>query len=709
MAKYLLIVESPAKVKTIGRFLGRDYRIEASVGHIRDLPKSQMGVDVEQGFEPKYVTIRGKGEVINKLKKEAQKVKKVLLATDPDREGEAISWHLATLLGMDGQESCRITFNEITDHAVKTAIKSPRHIDMDLVNAQQARRILDRIVGYSISPLLWRKVRKGLSAGRVQSVATRLICDREEEIGSFTEKEFWSLIANLHKTAQKVLIKAKYFGKGNKKTDLNNQAETEAVIQQVKDGPFVVAQVKRSEKRKTPAPPFITSTLQQEASRRFGFSARKTMMLAQQLYEGVELSGKGPTGLVTYIRTDSTRISAEAMHEIIEYIRKRFGGEYLPENPRVYANKNAAQDAHEAIRPAHLDMEPDEIRGSLAPDQYKLYKLIWDRFTACQMAAAVYDTITADIDASGHTFKVLGSHLRFPGHLAVYTETQDEKTEEEGMSNLPDLETGDQLQLKKLIPEQHFTQPPARYTEAALVKAMEELGIGRPSTYASIISTILDRGYVEKDKKFLVPTDTAKVVNEMMKLNFSDIVDVKFTARMEKLLDEVEEGKAVWNQVLQDFYGVFSKTLSDADSKIEKVVMKDEETDIPCEKCGRKMVVKFGRFGKFLACPGFPECRNAKPLAEEAGVMCPKCAGRVMIRKSKKGRTFYSCENSPQCTFVSFDKPLKENCPECGSYLTIKFTGRQGKIVCSMDTCSFTRKLEKKSKEEGADAGSGET
>lgn len=690
MSKYLLIVESPTKVKTIGKFLGKDYKVEASVGHIRDLPKSTMGIDIEKGFAPKYVTIRGKGEILNRLKKEAQKAKSVYLATDPDREGEAISWHLATLLGLDKDAVCRITFNELTKNVVKNALKSPRIINIDLVNAQQTRRILDRIVGYNISPLLWRKVRKGLSAGRVQSVATRLVCDREDEILAFVPREYWTITAELSKIGKKTTFTSKFYGFGSKKMDLPEQSITNEVVEKINAGKFIVTKIKTGTKSKTPPPPFITSTLQQEASRKFGFTAKKTMLLAQQLYEGIDIKGSGSTGLVTYIRTDSVRISSDATNEIRAYITKKFGSEYLPEKPRIYKNRNASQDAHEAIRPVYLGMEPVAIKDSLTNDQFKLYKLIWDRFTASQMKPAIYDTMNVDIDASGYTFKTNGARVKFQGYMVIYTESQDEPQEDE-VVNLPELSEGEELILKKLLPEQRFTQPPPRYTEATLVKALEENGIGRPSTFATIIYTIQERGYIEREKRILKPTDTAKIVNDLMKTNFPDIVDVEFTAKIEKFLDDIEAGNVDYEEVLGKFYGEFSKTLEMADKNIEKIIIPDVVTNIQCEKCGKFMVVKHGRYGKFLACPGFPECRNAKPLLEEAGVICPKCGGKVMIRKSKKGRTFYSCEKSPECDFVVFDKPLKGECPKCNSFLIRKYAGKTSKTICANPDCDYTK------------------
>ncbi|MDP4092158.1 MAG: type I DNA topoisomerase [Bacillota bacterium] len=690
MAENLVIVESPAKAKTIGRFLGKGYKIEASMGHIRDLPKSQMGVDIEHNFEPKYITIRGKGDLISKIKKEAKNANKVYLATDPDREGEAISWHLANLLDIDESDKCRITFNEITKNAIKSAIKSPREIDMNLVDAQQARRVLDRIVGYKISPLLWRKVRKGLSAGRVQSVSTRLICDREEEIEKFVAEEYWSIIAKLTEPKAKAQFEARFHGTVNEKIELKNGQQVDKILEDIKNVEFIVNKIKASEKRKTPAPPFITSTLQQEAARKLGFTTKKTMMVAQQLYEGIDVKGVGALGLVTYIRSDSTRIASEAQQEARTFIREKYGEKYIPEEIRIFKNKSASQDAHEAIRPTHINMEPDSIRDSLNNDQYKLYKLIWERFTASQMASAVYDTVSVDIGAGSYLFKANGSKMKFPGFTAVYTEGKDEETED-GEVSIPVLEENEKLGLKKLDPKQHFTQPPPRYTEATLVKALEEKGIGRPSTYAPTITTILARGYVEKEKKFLIPTELGKIVTEIMKKNFQDIVDIQFTAQMEKKLDDVEEGEKRWVDIMKDFYGPFESVLSKAEESIGHVEVPDEVTDIICEKCGRNMVIKSGRFGKFLACPGFPECRNTKAIIEEAGVNCPKCGGKILIKKTKKGKKYLGCENNPKCNFMTWDKPTKESCPQCSNFLVKKFSGKKAQLKCSKEDCGYMR------------------
>jgi DNA topoisomerase-1 len=690
MAENLVIVESPAKAKTIGKFLGKGYKITASMGHVRDLPKSQMGVDVDNNFEPKYITIRGKGDLISKLKKEAKNADKIYLATDPDREGEAISWHLANLLNVSDKDKCRITFNEITKNAVKNAIKSPRQIDMNLVDAQQARRVLDRIVGYKISPLLWKKVRKGLSAGRVQSVATKLICDREEEIEKFVPEEYWSIDAKFSKQKAKASFDARFHGTAEEKIELKNEEQVNNILKEIKGKDFAVSKIKKGEKKKSPAPPFITSTLQQEASRKLGFTTKRTMMVAQQLYEGVDIKGHGAMGLVTYIRTDSTRVASEAQQEARKYIVDKYGEKYIPEEPRVFKNKSASQDAHESIRPTYISMDPDSVKDSLTSEQYKLYKLIWERFVASQMSSALYDTLSVDISVAGYIFKAAGSKVKFPGFIVVYIEGKDEETES-SETNIPDLSEGEKLELKKLDPKQHFTQPPQRYTEATLVKALEEKGIGRPSTYAPTITTILARGYVEKEKKFLLPTELGKIVTDIMKNHFKDIVDIQFTAQMEKKLDDVEEGGKRWVEIMRDFYSQFADTLKVAEDSIGQVEIRDEVTDIICEKCGRNMVIKHGRYGKFLACPGFPECRNARPILEEAGVNCPKCKGKVLVKKSKKGRKYLGCENNPTCGFMTWDKPANEDCPKCGNFLVKHFSGKKESIKCSNDGCDYVK------------------
>lgn len=648
MANYLVIVESPAKASTIKKILGSQYNVIASMGHIRDLPKSQLGIDIENNFEPKYINIRGKAELIKKLKKEASLSKKVYLATDPDREGEAIAWHLAYLLGIDDNETCRITFNEITKQGILTAIKNPRKLDKDLIDAQQARRELDRIVGYKISPLLWKKVKKGLSAGRVQSVTVRLIVEREEKIESFIPEEYWTLDASLKSIKQKKTFTAHLASFQNKKIEIHSKAEMDEILASLKDKDFIVKGIKYGEKKKTPAPPFTTSTLQQEASRKLGFAIKKTMSVAQSLYE---------SGLITYMRTDSTRISNEAREATKEQIVKQYGKEYY-EN-RFYKTKKDAQDAHEAIRPTYLEKTPMEIKEKYSLDQYKLYKLIYERLLASQMASAVYDTMAVDINVGDYMFRANGSKIRFAGFMSLYVEGNDENLEEKDVI-LPDLKENEKLELNEMLPQQHFTEPPARYTEASLVKALEERGIGRPSTYAPTITTILERRYIEKEKKVLYPTELGRIVDNLLKDNFQDIVDVEFTAQMEEKLDKIAEGEIAWKKVIGDFYYPFEDNLEQVEEKIGKVEIKDEVTDVPCEKCGRMMVIKIGRYGKFMACPGFPECRNIKPIVQKLDIPCPKCGGEIHIRKSKRGKKYYICENNPAtCDFIAWNGPDK--------------------------------------------------
>ena len=691
--KYLVIVESPAKAATIGRFLGNNYKIEASMGHVRDMPKSQMGIDFEHDFEPKYITIRGKGELLGKLRKDAKAADKVYLATDPDREGEAISWHLLHALNL-GEEKpiSRITFNEITKTAVKKSITEARDIDMDLVDAQQARRVLDRVVGYTISDLLWKKVKKGLSGGRVQSVALRLICDREGEIREFIPEEYWTLGAKL-KDADGKGFEAKFYGKGETKTELANEAETNEVLDGLKGKDFAVTDVKTGSRQKKPVAPFTTSTMQQEASKHLNMATQKTMMIAQQLYEGVNVKGEGTVGLVSYIRTDSFRISDEAYEAAVAFIKETYGDAFVNPERIVYKSKGKTQDAHEAIRPTNVSRTPESIKDSLSKDQYRLYKLIWERFVASQMSPAVYDTLSVKLSAGDYTFRASGSRLRFSGFLEAYS-----KGEEEDEKVIPKLTQGDILQAEQLLPEQHFTQPPARYTDASLIKTLEEIGVGRPSTYAPTLTTIQARHYVTKEAKNLFPTELGEMVDEIMKTYFPDIVDIDFTANMEKRLDDVEMGKEEWKQIIRDFYPDFKKSVENAAEKLEKIEIKDEETDIVCEKCGRNMVIKYGRYGKFLACPGFPECQNAKPYFEEAGVNCPECGGKVLIKKTKRGRIYYGCEhNGDGCDFMSWNKPTGEKCPECGAFLEEK--GRKNpKIVCSNEKCGYMK--EKPAEEE---------
>lgn len=694
-SKKLLIVESPAKAGTIKKYLGKDYTVLASMGHIIDLPKSQLGVDPENNFEPRYITIRGKGTLLTQLKKEAKKADIVYLATDPDREGEAISWHLANALNIDGTSKCRVTFNEITKTAVKNAIKEPREINMDLVNAQQARRVLDRIVGYKISPILWEKVKKGLSAGRVQSVATRLICDREEEITNFNPQEYWTIEAELTDPKSKKSFAAKYYGENNKEVKLNNGAEAKAITNDIQKSKFIIDAVKRGVSKSNPQPPFTTSTMQQDASRKYNFQAAKTMQIAQSLYEGVNLGGKiGTIGLITYMRTDSLRIADDAQKEAVEYLTQTYGNEYV--NPKQYKAGKNSQDAHEAIRPTSINIKPIDIKDKLTNDQYRLYKLIWERFAASQMSPALYDTMQVTIDANGHTFKASGSNVKFKGYMTVYTESTEEKEKKDKM--LPDLQENQEVTLKSFDEKQHFTQPPARFSDATLIKELEENGIGRPSTYAPTISTIVSRGYVVRNKRQLIPTELGFVTTEIMKNNFSDIVDVEFTAEMEEELDEVEEGHRQWKELLSEFYPPFEKTLEEASKNIEKIKIKDEESDVVCEKCGRKMVYKISKFGKFLACPGYPECKNTKSIREGTGVECPKCGGEILVKKSRKGKIYYGCEHLPKCDFMAWDAPVKDEvCPQCGGLL-LKKNGKNAKIFCYNEECNYERKPKKEDK-----------
>ena len=683
----LVIVESPSKAKTIGKYLGPDYTVKASMGHLRDLPKSKMGVDIENGFVPQYQPVRGKEDLIKELKTAASQVDTVYLATDPDREGEAISWHLKELLNLPDYKTHRVTFNEITQKVVKESISNPRDIDYDLVDAQQARRILDRIVGYQLSPLLWKKVRRGLSAGRVQSVATRMVVDRENEIRAFIPKEYWSLDVTLDRIGKPGSFVAHYHGE-DKKRELNNEAETQAVIDDITGKEFAVTNVKKGEKKRSAAPPFTTSTLQQEASRKLGFTPKKTMMVAQQLYEGVDVAGEGTTGLITYMRTDSLRLSDEAMAAAASFINWRYGKDYYYGKFHVFKTKNSAQDAHEAIRPSRVELEPERIRESLTLDQYKLYKLIWSRFLASQMANALFDTVSIDTECAGHVFRSSHQSMRFPGFIAVYEEGRDDEAEAVG-SPLPDLQVGDRANASKIEKEQHFTQPPARYTEATLVKAMEEKGVGRPSTYAATISTIEDREYVSKQDKRLMPTPLGEVVTGLMMERFNDIIDVEFTANMELRLDEIEEGKREWKAILEEFYQDFSKELQDAEEALEGTRLKvpEEETDEVCELCGRNMVIKMGRFGKFLACPGFPECKNAKPIVEKMPGRCPKCGNGLLKRKSKRGYAYYACEQGAECGFMTWDVPTADDCPECGQTMFKKSGRGRMKPFCVNEKC----------------------
>ncbi|WP_040948662.1 type I DNA topoisomerase [Gorillibacterium massiliense] len=687
MADSLVIVESPAKAKTIAKYLGSKFIVKASMGHIRDLPKSQMGVEFSNHFEPKYITIRGKGPVLKELKDASRKVKKIYLAADPDREGEAIAWHLAHYLDVEGSEPCRVVFNEITKQAVKDAFKSPRPINMDLVNAQQARRILDRLVGYKISPLLWKKVKKGLSAGRVQSVTVKLINDREQEIRDFVPEEYWSITLKLHKG--KSVFEAKYYGSGSDKRELSREDEVKAILADLEKAAYTVSDVREKERLRNPSAPFITSTLQQEAARKLNFRAAKTMSVAQQLYEGIDLGKEeGTVGLITYMRTDSTRISPVAQEEAKGYIQEKFGEAFYPETPRIFAKKSAnTQDAHEAIRPSSVLREPEEIKASLTRDQFRLYKLIWERFLSSQMASAVMDTVTAEISAGAHQFRATGSTVKFAGFMKVYIEGNDDGTVEEDRL-LPALAKGDDLQLESIDPKQHFTQPPPRYTEARLVRALEEMGIGRPSTYAPTLETVQKRGYVALEEKKFVPTELGELIIAQMEQFFPEILDVEFTAHMEDDLDHVEEGTENWLKVLNDFYVPFEKRLKVAEEEMKEIEIQDEVSDEVCDKCGRQMVYKMGRFGKFLACSGFPDCRNTKPIVKNTGIVCPTCGvGHIVERRSKKGRVFFGCDRYPECDFVSWDRPAGRDCPDCGSMLVIKIS-RSGSVVkCS--SCDY--------------------
>lgn len=686
MASNLVIVESPAKVKTIKKFLGSNYIVDASNGHVRDLPKSQLGIDVEHGYEPKYITIRGKGDVLAKLRKEVKKADKIYLATDPDREGEAISWHLMKALKLDETDKkvCRITFNEITKNAVRESLKHPRELDMDLVDAQQTRRILDRMVGYRISPLLWAKVKRGLSAGRVQSVALRMICDREAEIEAFIPQEYWSLEAELLPEGMKKPLTAKYYGKDGVKAELKTEADCLAVITDCGGQEFTVQEIRRSERIRRAPLPFTTSTLQQEASKTLNFSTQKTMRIAQQLYEGVEIKGRGTIALITYLRTDSTRVAEEADSAARQYIAEHFGEHYVAEQQRSAKGQQKIQDAHEAIRPVNMQLSPAEVKPSLSRDQFRLYQLIWKRFTASRMKPAVYATISVKTGCAGHSFQLSGSSLKFPGFMDVYTDGEEEKNS--ANAALSKLLEGQKLKKNAFQKEQHFTQPPAHYTEASLVKAMEEQGIGRPSTYAPTITTILARRYVTKEQKNLYVTELGQVVNRMMVDSFPAVVDPSFTANLEQLLDSVGEGKTAWKTVVENFYPDLDEAVQRAEKTLESVKIADEESDELCELCGRRMVIKYGPHGKFLACPGFPECRNTKPYFEKIGVKCPKCGGELVLKRSKKGRIYYGCENSPDCDFMSWARPVAEPCPVCGSYMVL----RGSRHLCSNTACGHS-------------------
>lgn len=695
MHKTLVVVESPAKAKTIGKFLGKNYSVIASMGHVRDLPKSQFGVDIENNFQIKYITIRGKGKLLQEIKSAAKKCDNILLATDPDREGEAIAWHLQHFLKIPEEKDCRIEFNEITKKTIKDAVRKPRLIDKSRVEAQQARRVLDRVVGYKLSPLLWRKIKKGLSAGRVQSVVVRLVCDREQEINEFISEEYWSLSAKL--TKDRVNFEAKLHKISGAKAEVKNEEEINKIVKDIGENLFYVDSIKKRKQNRNSPPPFTTSSLQQEAYRKLNYTAKKTMMIAQQLYEGLDLSkAEGTVGLITYIRTDSTRVSEEAKAEAALHIKENYGKEFIPLKPREHKNKGKIQNAHECIRPTII-REPEKIKGYLSNDQYKLYKLIWERFIASQMAAAIIHVTTVDLIVKDYIFRSTGSIMDFPGFTKVYTEGQDVKQKEEE-NILPPLVEKEEVKLKKLEPKQHFTQPPLRYTEATLIKTLEEKGIGRPSTYAPILATIVSRGYVKRKQKLYYPTELGSLVIDLLTKYFQEILDVEFTANLENKLDDIEEGEVNWKQVLSNFYQPFQQELKIADEEIGQIEITDEETDEICEHCGRNMVIKTGRYGKFLACPGFPECRNTKAILEETGCNCPVCGdGKVVVRWSKKGRKFFGCSNFPKCNFVSWDEPSKEKCPRCNSHMVIKRSKKKGEeLLCSNKECGFRMPLENK-------------
>ena len=686
----LVIVESPAKAKTIKKYLGKDYEVVASMGHVRDLPKARLSVDIKNNFAPKYDIIKGKEKLVKELKSLAENSDNVYLATDPDREGEAISWHLAYILGLPDDYCRRVEFNEITKSGVQNGMSHPRAINTDLVNAQQARRILDRLVGYKLSPFISQKIRRGLSAGRVQSVALRIIVDRENEIRKFKPEEYWTVDAKFIPKGSRKAFSASLYSDKNGKIKIQNAEQADKIEADLEGAEYVVTKVKHGTRKKSPAPPFITSTLQQEASRKLGFQSRRTMKVAQELYEGVDIEGMGATGLITYMRTDSLRISNVAIDEVTKYIEQAYGSEYLPAKPRFFKSRKNAQDGHEAIRPSMPSLEPDKIKSSLTLDQYKLYKLIWSRFTASQMAECVQKTTQADIEANGYTFKASGYYVSFPGFTALYVEGKDEA--EEKSSQLPELEKDMPVRLKELKKNQHFTQPPARYTEASLIKTLEEYGIGRPSTYAATITTLTSREYVKREAKTLVPTELGEVITKLLKERFPNIVNVKFTAEMEEELDSVENGDVKWDELLAEFYSDFEQTLKDAKSEMEgvKLKLKEDETDIVCEKCGRKMVGKVGRYGKFIACPGYPDCKNIKKYVEKTGTVCPKCGGDIIVKHTKTKRIFYGCSNYPECDFVSWNEPTNEKCPQCGEVL-YKKKGKKPTLFCAKEGCGYTQ------------------
>ena len=693
----LVIVESPAKAKTIKKYLGSGYEVVASMGHVRDLPKARLSVDIKNGFAPKYDIIKGKEKLVKELKSLAEQSDEIYLATDPDREGEAISWHLAYILGLPGDYCNRVEFNEITKAGVQNGMSNPREINIDLVNAQQARRILDRLVGYKLSPFISQKIRRGLSAGRVQSVALRIIVDRENEIRKFKPEEYWSIDAKFIPKGSRKSFAASLYSDQNGKIKITNQEQADKIEADLKDAEYTVTKVRHGTRKKSPAPPFITSTLQQEASRKLGFQSRRTMKVAQELYEGVDIQGMGATGLITYMRTDSLRVSNVAVNEVTEYIGKTFGSEYLPEKPRFYKSRKNAQDGHEAIRPSMPSLEPDKIKSSLTSDQYKLYKLIWSRFTASQMADCIQKTTQADIEANGYTFKASGYYVDFAGFTALYVESRDEA--EEKSTQLPELEKNMPVRCKELKKNQHFTQPPARYTEASLIKTLEEYGIGRPSTYAATITTLTGREYVKREAKTLVPTELGEAITTLMKERFPDIVNVKFTAEMEEELDSVESGDVQWVELLDGFYGGFENTLKEAKKEMDgvKIKLKEDETDLICDKCGRQMVVKVGRYGKFIACPGYPECKNIVKYVEKTGVPCPRCGGDIIVKHTKSKRVFYGCSNYPICDFVSWNEPVNEKCPNCGEIL-FKKKGKKPAVFCAKEGCGFTKTLKTEEK-----------
>ena len=687
----LVIVESPAKAKTIKKYLGKDFEVVASMGHVRDLPQARLSVDVNNNFNPRYEIIKGKEKLVDELISLSKKSEEVYLATDPDREGEAISWHLAYILGLDMNEQNRVEFNEITKHGIKTGMENPRAINLDLVNAQQARRILDRLVGYKLSPFVSQKIRRGLSAGRVQSVAVRIIVDRENEIREFKPEEYWSIDAKFIPKGSRKVFTASLYGNTEGKIEIKNKEESDKILSDLENAEYIVSKVKTGTRKKSPAPPFITSTLQQEASRKLGYQSRRTMKIAQELYEGVEIEGIGPTGLITYMRTDSLRISAEAAQEAAEYIKNTFSPEYLPAKPRFFKSKNNAQDGHEAIRPTSVKLTPDRVKANLTADQYRLYKLIWERFTASQMADCIQRTTQVDIEANGYIFKANGYRVDFDGFTQLYVESKD--VEEVKESALPVLEKDMSLKLKELAGNQHFTQPPSRFTEASLIKTLEEYGIGRPSTYAATISTIVNREYVKRSGKLLNPTELGEALANLMKERFAKIVNVKFTAQMEQELDVIENGETEWRELLSQFYNDLEKTLKKAKADMEgvKIHLKEDETDIICEKCGRQMVVKMGRYGKFIACPGYPECKNIKKYVEKVGVTCPECGSDVITRKTKTGKVFYGCSNYPACNFMSWNEPTEEKCPQCSSIL-FKKKGKKPTLYCAKEGCGYEKK-----------------